>query len=109
LGAWALLLGLADLSDTAWRKRLAKCGDWLNWLLQGTLGGGGEERNGPKETNRVILVDGTDLLPPGGTGKEGWLVQITYDVSAGALVGIRVGEAHQGYCQLAERLKCLVD
>ncbi len=33
LGAWAVLLGLADLSETAWRKQLAKCGDWLYWLV----------------------------------------------------------------------------
>jgi hypothetical protein len=89
LGAWAVLLGIADLSDTAWRKRLAKCGDWLNWLLREALGGAGESRGG-----RVLLVDGTDLLPPGGTGKQGWLVQITYDIRAGALVDIRVGDAH---------------
>jgi Transposase DDE domain len=89
LGVWAVLLGIADLSDTAWRKRLAKCGDWLNWLLQEALGGAGESRDG-----RVLLVDGTDLLPPGGTGKQGWLVQITYDIRAGALVDIRVGDAH---------------
>src|SRR5262249_4953256 len=25
LGAWAVLIGLADISDTAWRKRLRKC------------------------------------------------------------------------------------
>src|SRR5215217_5182608 len=30
LGAWALLLGLADISDTAWRNRLQKCSPWLN-------------------------------------------------------------------------------
>ena len=94
LGAWAVLLGLADLSDTAWRKRLAKCGDWLNWLLQGALGGRGEHRVEPKGTGRVVVVDGTKLLPPGGTGKDGWLVQITYDIGAGALVDIRVGDAH---------------
>lgn len=42
LGVWAVLLGLADLSETAWRKRLAKCGDWLHWLVQEALGGTGE-------------------------------------------------------------------
>src|SRR5918911_2781569 len=33
LGAWAVLLGLADLSDTAWRKRLRHANAWLFWLL----------------------------------------------------------------------------
>src|SRR5260370_18522331 len=26
LGAWAVVLGIADLWETAWRKRLSKCG-----------------------------------------------------------------------------------
>ena len=94
LGAWAVLLGIADLSETAWRKRLAKCADWLNWLLQGALGGREEGRGEPKGNKRILLVDGTELLPPGGTGKDGWLVQITYDIGAGALVDLRVGDAH---------------
>src|SRR5690349_5059182 len=33
LGAWAVLLGVADISDTAWRKRLRNCSPWLLWLL----------------------------------------------------------------------------
>ena len=33
LGAWAVLLGLACLSDNGWRKRLRQASDWLGWLL----------------------------------------------------------------------------
>ena len=33
LGAWAVLLGLADLSEAAWRKRLRRANAWLLWLL----------------------------------------------------------------------------
>src|SRR3712207_3793346 len=33
LGLWAVLIGLADISDTAWRNRLHKAGPWLAWLL----------------------------------------------------------------------------
>src|SRR5918912_3359261 len=33
LGMWAVLIGLADISDTAWRNRLLKAGPWLAWLL----------------------------------------------------------------------------
>jgi len=91
LGVWAVLLGLADLSETAWRKRLAKCGDWLNWLVQEALVGTREHGGRQKGVGRV---DGTRLRPPGGAGKEGWLVQMIYDIGAGALVDIRVGDAH---------------
>jgi hypothetical protein len=37
LGAWALLLGLADISDTAWRKRLRQASSRLAWLLSELL------------------------------------------------------------------------
>jgi hypothetical protein len=29
LGAWAVLIGLADISEAAWRKRLRACNPWL--------------------------------------------------------------------------------
>ncbi len=68
LGIWAVVLGIADLSETAWRKRLAKCGDWLNWLLQHALGGSEPSRGG-----RVLVVDGTELAPlEGGAPTGGW-------------------------------------
>src|SRR5260370_15375448 len=34
LGAWAVLIGLADISEAAWRKRLRTSNDWLLWLLR---------------------------------------------------------------------------
>ena len=34
LGAWAVLIGLADISEAAWRKRLRASNDWLLWLLE---------------------------------------------------------------------------
>src|ERR671936_779018 len=36
LGAWAVVRGLADISEAAWRKRLRRSNAWLLWLL-GTL------------------------------------------------------------------------
>src|SRR5215831_16493298 len=33
LGAWAVLIGLADISAAAWRKRLRGSNEWLLWLL----------------------------------------------------------------------------
>jgi hypothetical protein len=92
LGVWAVLLGQADLCERAWRKRLAKCGDWLSWLVQSALGGQGV---GEQSDRRVLLVDGTELTPPGGTGHDGWLVQLTYDVGAASLIDVRVGDPHQ--------------
>src|SRR5712692_697965 len=33
LGAWAVLIDLADLSEAAWRKRIRLSNPWLLWLL----------------------------------------------------------------------------
>jgi hypothetical protein len=32
LGAWAVLIGLADIAETAWRQRLRASNAWLLWL-----------------------------------------------------------------------------
>jgi hypothetical protein len=37
LGCWAVILGVADISEAAWRKRVRRCGDWLQWLLTEVL------------------------------------------------------------------------
>jgi hypothetical protein len=37
LGAWAVVLGLADLADTSWRDRLRKASQWLAWIVSQRL------------------------------------------------------------------------
>src|SRR5919109_2754616 len=37
LGAWAVLIGLADISEAAWRKRLRRRSAWLVWVLGGLI------------------------------------------------------------------------
>jgi hypothetical protein len=32
-GTWAVLIGLADIAEAAWRKRLRVSNDWWLWLL----------------------------------------------------------------------------
>src|SRR5439155_24894717 len=33
LSMWSVLIGLADVSANAWRKRLRKAGPWLDWQM----------------------------------------------------------------------------
>src|SRR2546422_6741472 len=74
LGAWAVLIGLADISEAAWRKRLRACNPWLRWLLSELLAA-------PRPSavpaaagiRRVRLIDATRLRHPGGTGDD-WRV-----------------------------------
>ena len=85
LGAWAVLLDLADLSPTAWRKRLLTASAWLLWLL-------GElcavpiapPLPAPARPRRIKRVDATPLGVPGGTG-DAWRRHTAYDFTAGRL------------------------
>ncbi|MCA1598114.1 MAG: transposase [Chloroflexi bacterium] len=92
LGAWAVLLGLADVSDTAWRKRLAAANLWLLWLLSELL-------SAPPtplplgQRGRILLVDATTLRQPGGTGDD-WRLHTAYDLVAGRLSHVTLTDRH---------------
>ena len=60
LGAWAVLSGLADIAETAWRKRLRACNAWLLWLLQELLATPSPSAvPAAAGTRRVRLIDAT--------------------------------------------------
>jgi hypothetical protein len=61
LSIWSLVLGIADVSATDWRKRLQKAGPWLDWLLQEVLAMASPVSPwlGRAGVNRILLIDGT--------------------------------------------------
>jgi hypothetical protein len=83
LGAWAILTGLADISEAAWRQRLRVRNDWLLWLL-GELRAAPEAPAlpGPRPVGRLVLVDARTLGRPGGTGDD-WRLPLAYALLAG--------------------------
>lgn len=89
LACWAVILGVADISEAAWRKRIRQCGDWLQWLLIEVIST--PRRFPPLTQQRVILVDGTSLGQTGGTGDD-WRVQLAYDLVEGRLVDVLIGD-----------------
>ena len=89
LTCWAVILGVADISEAAWSKRIRQCGDWLQWLLIEVIS---TPRSFPPLTQqRVILVDGTSLGQTGGTGDD-WRVQLASDLVEGRLVDVLIGD-----------------
>jgi hypothetical protein len=98
LGAWAVLVGLADISEAAWRKRLRVSNDWLLWLM-GELVAAPEAPAlpCPRPAGRLVQVDASTLGQPGGTGDD-WRLHLAYDLLAGRLhqVGVtdRCGGEH---------------
>jgi hypothetical protein len=74
LGAWAVLRGLADISEAAWRKRLRRRNAWLLWLLGALSAAPAPAAPAcPHPGGRLRLVDARCLHQPGGTGDDGRL------------------------------------
>lgn len=96
LGAWAVLMGLADISEAAWRKRLRGSNDWLLWLLS-ELGAvpAPSAPALPAPTGRLLLVDASCLGQPGGTGDD-WRLHLAYDLRAGRMSQVHVTERRGG-------------
>jgi Transposase DDE domain len=96
LGAWAVLIGLADLSEAAWRKRLRASNDWLLWLLGELLTAPeAPALPCPRPAGRLILVDASTLGQPGGTGDD-WRLHLAYDLLAGRMHQVSVTDRHGG-------------
>jgi Transposase DDE domain len=96
LGAWAVLSGLADISEAAWRKRLRVRNAWLLWLL-------GELMTAPEapalpcphSAGRLVRVDARTLGQPGGTGDD-WRLHLAYDLLAGRMSQVDVTDRRGG-------------
>ena len=96
LGAWAVLIGRADLSEAAWRKRLRACTPWWRWLLSALVTA--PRAVGPQHFSsqgRVLLVDASTLRQPGGTGDD-LRLHVAYDFTAGRLDQVRVTDRDGG-------------
>jgi hypothetical protein len=92
LGAWAVLLGLADISDTAWRKRLHKCSPWLLWLLGELLAAClATTPDLLNKQRRILLIDATRLRQIGGSGDD-WRVHLAYDLCVARMAQVHVSD-----------------
>ncbi len=96
LGAWAVLIGRADISEAAWRKRLRAGHPWWLWLLSALVATPRAVDPQPsRPRGRVLLVDASTLRQPGGTGDD-WRLPLAYDCTAGRLEQVRVTDRYGG-------------
>jgi Transposase DDE domain len=85
LGAWAVLVGGAEIAEAAWRQRLRARSPWLLWLLRALVATSEvPDPLGGRPRGRLLLVDASGLGQPGGTGDD-WRLHLAYDVTAGRL------------------------
>jgi hypothetical protein len=84
-GRLAVLIGLADISEAAWRKRLRASNDWLLGLL-GALSAvpTPSALAVPHPPGRRLWVEASCLGQPGGTGDD-WRLPLAYDFLAGRM------------------------
>ena len=97
LSIWSVLVGVADVSATDWRKRLQRASTWLTWLLQEVLAASTAVspwlvRGGWR---RVLLIDGTHFTCPGPLGMV-WRVHTAFDLLAGRLTQLKVTDRQVG-------------
>jgi Transposase DDE domain len=96
LGAWAVLIGLADISEAAWRKRLRRSNDWLLWLLSELVAVPAPSAPAvPRPAGRLLLVDASCLHQPGGTGDD-WRLHLAYDFLGGRMSQVQVTDRRSG-------------
>jgi hypothetical protein len=96
LGAWAVLIGLADISEAAWRKRLRASNEWLLWLLSECIAVPAlPAPGGPSPAGRLLLVDASCLRQPGGTGDD-WRLHLAYDFRAGRMSQVHLTDRRGG-------------
>ena len=98
LSIWSVLLGVADVSATDWRKREApsqclakpgsckKCWRFLRRLPASLVRGG---------WRRILLIDGTHFTCPGPLGMV-WRVHTAFDLVAGRLTQLKVTDRQVG-------------
>jgi len=97
LSIWSVLLAVADVSATDWRKRLQRASPWLNWLLQEVLASSTALspwllRAGLR---RIVLADGTHVKCPGPQGMV-WRIHTGFDLLAGRLTQLKVTDQQVG-------------
>jgi hypothetical protein len=96
LGAWAVLVGGADMSEAAWRKRLRARNPWRLWLLSALIATAPPTApQGLPSQGRILLVDASCLGQPGGTGDD-WRLPLAYDCTAGRLGQLQVTDRRGG-------------
>jgi len=97
LSMWSVLVGLADVSANAWRKRLRKASDWLDWLLQEVLAMASPISPWLVRTGlrRILLIDGTHWKC---FGPQGMVMRVhsAFDLLTGRLTQVKVTDYHEG-------------
>jgi IS4 transposase len=107
LGIWATAKGVANISETAWRKRLSQSAAWINWLVRAMLRGPKPDLAwlGPgQRQRRIMLIDATRIKTVGGTGDD-LRLHWAYDLIGGQTEQVEITDHHDAESLRHFRLK----
>ena len=94
LGCWAVLMGVGDISEAAWRKRLRACNEFVLWLLSELVSAPNpHDPLGNRPGGHIHLVDATRLRVPGGSGDD-WRLHLCYNFTLARLGQVVVTDNH---------------
>jgi len=91
---WAVLKGVGELSERAWRKRLDQSRAWIGWRLRELLAVHQTPGWLPEGEGRVLLIDATRFKTRACTGDEVRLHQ-SYEVRSGRMEQVHLTDRHQ--------------
>jgi hypothetical protein len=94
VAAWAVIQGIASLSDVGVLYRLCKSGPWLGWLVGQILQQRSETLYFMRGV-RLRLVDATVISRPGSQGTD-WRIHLSFDLGRMCLDGIEITDAKGG-------------
>ena len=92
--AWALLHGIADMSDVAVMKRIANCKTWLGTLIVLLLRLRCNALHNQPGV-RLRLIDATVITRQGSKGTD-WRVHLSFDLGQMCLDEIEITDQHGG-------------
>ena len=97
LSACLAVIGMADMSDQAWQKKIIKCGPWLSFLLKETMSTLSCHSRMQLSGRTVKLLDGSILKQAGTKGKRGGesiRVHMSYNLSSGCMDDVLVTDKY---------------
>ena len=92
--AWALLQGIADMSDVAVMHRIANCETWLGTLIVKLLRLRCSALHNQAGV-RLRLIDATVITRQGSKGTD-WRAHLSFDLGQMCLDGIEITDQHGG-------------
>jgi len=97
LSACAAVIGIGNMSDQAWQKKIVKSVPWLSYLLKETMPKLSEQSRKPFSNRTINLLDGSMIKQAGTIGEKGGeslRVHMSYNLSLGRMGEILVTDKH---------------